>query len=301
MSWRIWASNWTHNAKAGFNSIGDPQHTFGGKFGPLIDPAQNAFTIGEALQDAAEAVSSTTGAAGVTTLNRYFDLNAIVSALDQTDGARLLADPSVTVIDREEASIRIVTEIPIQQLTQTSEGGNIGTTSFRDAGVTLTVTPIIGDDGTITMQVAPTFSVLSGFTDGQPIIDSRRATTTVRVADGQTIVIGGLRQRSEIENITGIPKLMSRKWIGKLFRSHSTTVRESELIVFLRPEITHPQNLGTDRQADGLPRDGGGAGTAQLARGPHQRPDMQRSLVPEPLPAAAFRAARVLRAFRSSL
>lgn len=242
--------NWTHNVKAGINSAGVARQTLGGKFGPFPDPAASAFTIGDAVDAAAS--SSTIGAARLTTLNRYLDLDAIVSALDSTDGARLLADPSVTVLDREEASIKIVTEIPIQQLTQTSEGGSIGTTSFREAGVTLTVTPQIGGDGTITMAVTPTFSVLTGFSEGQPIIDSREASTKVRVADRQTLVIGGLRQRSENENVSGIPGVMKWKHFGKLFRSHSSTIQESELIVFLRPEITTPTSLGTPRQAAAL-------------------------------------------------
>lgn len=241
--------NWTHNVKAGISSAGVARQTFGGKFGPFPDPAASAFTIGDAVD---AATTSTIGAARFTTLNRYLDVDAIVSALDSTDGARLLADPSVTVLDREEASIKIVTEVPIQQLTQTSEGGSIGTTSFREAGVTLTVTPQIGGDGTITMAVTPTFSVLTGFSEGQPIIDSREASTRVRIADRQTLVIGGLRQRSENENVSGIPGVMKWKHFGKLFRSHATTVQESELIVFLRPEITTPTSLGTQREAAAL-------------------------------------------------
>lgn len=247
--------NWTHNAKASLNSAGAPRHSFGGKFGPMVDPASGAFGVGGAVADAAaDSASSaaTLGAAQVMTLNKYFDLDAIISALDQTDGARLLADPTVTVLDREQATIRIVTEVPIQQLTQTPQGGDIGTTSFRDAGVTLEVSPQVGDDGTITMQVSPTFSVLSGFSEGQPIINTRETTTKVRIADRQTIVIGGLRQRSEVETIAGIPKLMSWKRVGKLFRSHSTTVRESELMVFLRPQIVTVDEVGTERHLAGL-------------------------------------------------
>lgn len=239
--------NWTHNAR-----IGGANQLFDGKFGASPDPTAGAFSLATSAAVDAVASSTTLGAARLTTLNRYLDLSAVISALDQVDGARLLANPSVTVIDREEASIRIVTEIPIQQLTQTSEGGSIGTTSFREAGVTLTVTPQIGSDGTITMNVMPTFSVLSGFSEGQPIIDSREASTTVRIVDGQTLVIGGLRQRSEVETVSGVPKLMRWKYFGKLFREHDTTVRESELIVFLRPEITSLDTIGSEREQAGL-------------------------------------------------
>jgi hypothetical protein len=88
------------------------------------------------------------------------------------------------------------------------------------------------------MEVRPEFSRFVGSDDsGQPIIDTREAKTTLRVANRQTIVIGGLRQRDDIGEFSGIPYLMDMKYIGRLFRSRNTTVRESELIVFISPEI----------------------------------------------------------------
>jgi general secretion pathway protein D len=169
----------------------------------------------------------------------------VVQALKQLTNARLLADPTVTVIDREKASIQIVTEIPYQQLTQTGNGGNIGTTAFREAGVTLSVSPKIANDGTLQLDVTPTFSRLAGFTQGPlpaPIIDKREASTTVRVADGQTLVIGGLRQRSDTRERRGVPYLKDRKYVGPLFRARNDTVRESELVVFITSEIVMPAN-----------------------------------------------------------
>ncbi len=184
-------------------------------------------------------------------LSRHLDINSIITALDEANDSRLLADPHVAVEDHEVAEIKIVTEIPYQQLTQTQQGGNIGTTAFREAGITLKVTPHIANDGTIQMNVNPMFSRLTGFTPGDqpaPIIDSREAKTTVRVADRQTLVIGGLRQRTDTGDFNGIPYLKDIKWIGTLFRSKETTVRESELVVFLTPEIVMPGDCGRPRQ-----------------------------------------------------
>ncbi|MCA9174120.1 MAG: secretin and TonB N-terminal domain-containing protein [Planctomycetales bacterium] len=233
--------NWTHAVKSSPNGLGVPRHSFGTHFGQLpLDPT-NFQVLTDAAAAAADATTTATiptlGATRLMTLNRYFDLSAIINALDETKGARLLADPTVTVLDREDAVIKIVTEIPIQQLTQTSQGGAIGTTTFREAGVTLSVRPQIASDDTVQMEVTPTFSVLAGFNQGQPIIDSREAKTKVRVGNGQTLVIGGLRQRTETENTRGVPGIKDVKRIGALFRDHDTSVRESELLVFLRPEI----------------------------------------------------------------
>ncbi len=233
----------------GLDANGIPRNLGLSQTGLLVPNAPNNATgVATGLANTAAATAGTAGtttaAASATggqflfrTLNSNVELQAMIQALDQTDGSRLLADPHVTVVDRHTASLGIVTEIPVQQLTQTQQGGSIGTTTFREAGITLEVTPRIASDGTIEMEVSPEFSVLAGFQDGNPIIDTRRASTTVRVTHGQALVIGGLRSKSTVETVKGIPGLMNARFIGKLFRTHSTDVRESELIVFIMPEI----------------------------------------------------------------
>lgn len=211
--------------------------------------------------DSLQQVPAVAGLPGATmtlaTMNQDFDLTAAVQLLRQCDDSRLLADPSVVVIDREPALMQIVTEIPFQQLTQTSQGGSIGSTGFREAGVTLNVTPYISNDATILMDVRPSFSRLAGFTTGdspQPIIDRREAQTMVRVRDGRTFVLGGLRQRTEVGTFRRVPGLgdINRFGIGKLFRSREETVRESELIVFIRPEIVTPDYPGNQREVSAV-------------------------------------------------
>lgn len=200
-------------------------------------------------------VSAGTPAASMTFMNlsRNFDVTATFNALCQAKDSQLLADPSVTVVDREPATIQIVTEIPFQQLTQTQQGGNIGTTAFREAGVMLKVIPHISQDNTVQMEVTPTFSRLTGFTNGanpQPIIDKREAQTTVRVANQQWLVIGGLRQRTAVKDDRAVPKLSSIKGLGKLFQSYEYSFRESELVVFLMPEVVTPMYAGLDREKE---------------------------------------------------
>jgi general secretion pathway protein D len=182
-------------------------------------------------------------AAGVLTvrsLTRNFDINTVLQLLQTANDARLLANPSVTVMDNEIAEFKSVTEIPYQQISQSELGGQIGTTAFKEAGIMLRVQPTIAGDGTIEMLVEPEFSRLAGFTpqEDQPILDTRKATTRVRIANGQTMVLSGLRQRSDTGEFNGIPFLKDVKYVGPLFRSRNTNVRESELIVFIMPQIT---------------------------------------------------------------
>ena len=154
-------------------------------------------------------------------------------------------------MNHEEAKIEIVTEVPFQQLTEGGIVGSFGTTNFREAGVKMLVTPHIAEDETISLVVNPTFSVLTGFTEGDqaaPIIDRREAKTTVRVANLQTLVLGGLRQRTRTAEQNGIPGLKNIPYVGKLFRWERLTARESELLVFITPELVCYDYSGTPRE-----------------------------------------------------
>lgn len=194
---------------------------------------------------------SASGAANlaISTLNNTFDVDTLLQALDTSSEAKLLADPSITVGDRREASIRIVQKIPIIAADPVESSGVVfSQVQFEEAGVILNVQPRISRDGTVEMVVQPEYSVVADFIENNPVIDSRTAQTTVRVADGQTFALGGLRQKSIVETIRGVPGLRDIKFIGKLFRSHDTEIRESELIVFIKPEVVTPYFGGKPRE-----------------------------------------------------
>ncbi len=216
-----------------------------------VTPGGGVGGLGGAAGGAALAAAPPGGQILFRTLSSSTELQALIQALDQTKGSRLLADPHVTVVDRHMASLKVVTEVPVQQLTQTQQGGSIGSTAFKEAGIMLDVTPRIANDGTIEMEVAPTYSTVSGFSNGNPIIDTRTATSVVRVNHGQALVIGGLRSKTTVETVKGIPGLMNIKYLGALFRTHDTDVRESELLVFIMPEIVGYQG-GLDREMQAL-------------------------------------------------
>ena len=183
-------------------------------------------------------------------LSRHLDISAVVLALQGASDARLLANPNVAVLENDEAIFERVSEIPYQQLTQTQQGGEIGTTAFKKAGITLRVRPKIAYDGLIQMDVMPEISRLTGFTpgDNQPIIDISSTSTVLSIANRQTVVIGGLRQRSDVGDFKGVPYLKDLKLVGRLFRARDTDVRESELVVFISPEIIDYADRPTLRQ-----------------------------------------------------
>jgi len=220
------------------------------------DAPNNVFNI-DSLLSVPVAAGTPDGSMAFMSLSRNFDIRAVVKALQEAKDSRLLADPNVTVLDHENAQMSIIKEIPYQELTQTQQGGQIGTTSFREAGIKLEVTPHIARDGTIRMEVTPSFSRLTGYTPGataQPIIDRREAKTVVRVADRQVLVVGGLRERNDTGDFNGLPYLKDIKALnlGALFRGRETGIRESELVVFIMPEIVSTSHAGSCREAAAL-------------------------------------------------
>jgi general secretion pathway protein D len=226
--------NWKPTLKGRIDSAGDAQTSLG------VDSVTK-------VPFAADSVGNTLT---FMNLSRNFDITTVARCLQNTKDARLLADPNVAVLENEDAILEKVSEIPYQQLTQTSQGGNIGTTAFKKVGITLTVRPKIAVDGIIRMDVKPEVSRLTGFTpgDNQPIVDTSSASTVLTIANRQTVAIGGLRQRQDVGEFTGVPYLKDLSLVGRLFRSRDTDVRESELVVFIMPEIISYDEQPTCRQ-----------------------------------------------------
>lgn len=268
-------------------------HALKGRPKTLLDAEDKPYTVPQSIWnvDSFLSVPVSVGmpdtAMTFSNLSHAFDITAVVRALQEAKDSRLLADPNVTVLDHEKALMSIVTEIPYQQLTQTQQGGNIGTTAFKEAGVKLEVTPHIADDGTIRMEVSPSFSRLAGFTPGeqaQPIIDRREAQTTVRVTDRQVLVIGGLRQRNDTGDFNGLPYLKDINFLNlkALFRGRDTELRESELIVFIMPEIVATAHVGAYREEAALQSGESLLGMIPLPSGgpPPYRPQQHHPMTP---------------------
>jgi general secretion pathway protein D len=188
-------------------------------------------------------------------LSNNIDIDAIISAQKNITDAKLLANPRILVLDNETATISIISEIPYQELTQTSGGGNIGSTDFKDVGVTLKVTPHLARGEKIRMKVEPEFSVKTGdvtFASGalsypQPVVDSRKASTTLLVDSGQTVVLGGLRKKDVSKSVSKIPLLGDIPIICYLFRFEGESTTNSEMVVFITPKIVNEASM-TERE-----------------------------------------------------
>ncbi|MDK1020275.1 MAG: secretin N-terminal domain-containing protein [Candidatus Hydrogenedentes bacterium] len=190
------------------------------------------------------------------------DLSAIIAAEVTSRNAKLLANPTITTIENKPAIIRIVQEFPYQELTQTSEGGSIGSTKFKEIGTVLEVTPRVTHDNNIIAEIDAKESTVVGFTVTEvPIEAKRQAQTTLRLADGQTIFIGGMRSFEDRLTVRKTPILGDIPILNLLFTNKRSQQTNTELMIFLTcnvlpddmPELT-PYEKGRFDELGGTPQ-----------------------------------------------
>ncbi|HSV27411.1 MAG TPA: secretin N-terminal domain-containing protein [Sedimentisphaerales bacterium] len=212
--------------------------------GPAADGHTNPFIRGVS-NSAVNMATGTDNSFRFGFLTGDVDIDVLLRAQQQNTFATLLANPRILVLDQERASFKSVSQIPYQVLTETAAGGNIGTTAFREVGVMLDVIPHITRDSTIRLQIMPEFSIATGavtvggfeVTAPQPIVDSRRASTTLVIGDGKTVVLGGLRSREVQHQLNKVPVLGDIPVLGNLFRFSGDSTVNRELVVFITPRI----------------------------------------------------------------
>lgn len=167
-------------------------------------------------------------------------INVTIHALQQVRDVEILASPKIMVLSGQEAMIQTIQEIPYTELSDTSAGGSMTSTEFREVGVTLKVLATLTDDGKIKIDIEPEQSVNTGTFGGAqtvPIIDTRKAKTTLLMDEGQAVVLGGLRSREKRNTVDKIPLLGDIPLIGFLFANDTVDIEYSELVLFLSPHI----------------------------------------------------------------
>ncbi len=184
-----------------------------------------------------------------TLLGSNWTIGGVYDVLQTFDDVQILANPKILAINNRQATIQIIDEIPYQELTQTSGGGQIGTTSFKEVGIKLEARPRIAADGTVHLQLTAEQSAPTGAVVNQvPVIQTRRSTTVMTVGDGRIVTLGGLRRRRAATNEDKVPLLGDIPWLGVLFRRVETVEVDTELVVFIRPTIIPPGAKLTTRE-----------------------------------------------------
>lgn len=187
-------------------------------------------------------------------------LSEIMSAIAEQGEMRILSSPTISTLNNQKAIIRVgnqdvffVTGAVATQstVTQTIQPMTI------DIGIILDVTPQIAEDGTIIMNIHPSITEKTGekvTPDGKttfPLLSVRETDTTVRVRDGETILIAGLMQEKKEETRIGVPGLGAIPLLGNLFRYKAEAKRNTELVIMITPTIEIGKKVGMNPHTAG--------------------------------------------------
>lgn len=184
--------------------------------------------------------------------------SAVIDAMKENGYVKVLAEPTLIALSGKTANFLAGGEFPIPVPQSSNGGGTTITIEYKPFGVGLAFTPIVLSNGRIHMQVTPEVSELD-FTTGLqlegfdiPMVTTRRLSTSIELADGQSFALAGLLKDDIRENVQKFPFLGDIPVLGNLFRSSSFQKNETELIIIVTPHLVKPldmtkQTLPTDQ------------------------------------------------------
>ena len=217
---------WTFNGGlggSGYSGVGvlsDGEFNFGGADGPVAQLA-NGFSY-----------TVTSGAT---------DIVAVLQALSTESLVNVISTPSVMVLDNNVASINVGDQVPVNQGSTVTNGGNtIQNISYKDTGVQLTVRPSVNAGGLVTLDVQQTVTDVGQIdVTGNRRFLERSISSRVAVRSGESVVLGGLIRENAANNENGVPWLSQAPLIGPLFGTTEKTRDRTELLVIITPRALY--------------------------------------------------------------
>lgn len=217
----------------------------------------NYSNSGSPIADVANAVISAESGGTVPTLldgalvgfgqfgSNSFNYAAVINALASDTNTNILSTPTLVTLDNEEAEIVIGENVPFVTGSFTSTGaGNNATNPFQtiqreDVGLTLKIKPQINEGDAMRLDIEQEVSSIADSVAGASdiITNKRSIKTNVMVDDGQVVVLGGLIEETINESVQKVPLLGDVPYLGALFRSKTSDVRKTNLMVFIHPVI----------------------------------------------------------------
>ncbi|MCC6685404.1 MAG: hypothetical protein IT205_00280 [Fimbriimonadaceae bacterium] len=225
----------------------------------------NIFTGGAVkFLNVSTAIEQPSGSGGVSLNNRHFT-GDVVATLDKIANTNnLIARPNMLAPDGRESELFIGDAIRyVETITSSQNGPSVQIGTVR-VGINLAVLPRISADGTVTLDLRPVVSFLTGwkrvsvqgFAAELPQTSERIAQQTIPMKSGETFAISGLIQSQDVNQLKGIPILMDLPLIGALFRRTTTQTIRKELVVFVTAKsITGPlstHNSGMPMEPDSV-------------------------------------------------
>jgi len=169
-------------------------------------------------------------------------IEATLKAMEQRGVAKLLANPSVSVLNGEMAQVLIGDRILYPVVSGTTTAGTpLFDVREQEVGIVLQVRAYAEPGGTITLDIYPQVSLVTGFLrvgdSSLPQIATRELRTKIRVRDGSPIALGGLIRDEEVRTLQQVPLLSRIPVLGELFKSRRRSTTQNELVILLKPEV----------------------------------------------------------------
>ena len=196
------------------------------------------------LSDAATGAVAPT--AGFSYLLSASKAQVVINALSAVTAVNIVASPQLLVLDNQTARLQVGDQVPIatQSAVQTitTTAPIVNSIEYRDTGVILEVKPRVNNGGTVFLDVSQEVSSVSTTASSSidsPTIAQRRLRSTVAVADGETVALGGLIRTDRTRSKSGVPVLKDIPYFGALFSTTSVNTDRTELLVMLTPHVIH--------------------------------------------------------------
>jgi type IV pilus assembly protein PilQ len=182
--------------------------------------------------------ANTNGSIGIGLLGGSYLIDLELSAAQNEGRSETISSPRVITANQKQATIMQGVEIPYQE----SASSGATTTQFKNAVLSLKVTPLITPDNRVVMDIDVSDDsvgqqVTSATGGSVPSIDTRQITTQVLVSDGQTVVLGGILETTKSKSANKVPFLADIPVLGNLFKSTTDINNKSELLIFITPKI----------------------------------------------------------------
>ncbi len=175
---------------------------------------------------------------------------ATIRALEDTNKARLLANPNISITDSQEGKILIGDKFPVISTNRSSTGIEY-VVNYIEVGTKLTVIPRINENNIVTVSVKAEVSNIvewkkTGEGDDVPVIRTREASSVVRLREGETFVLSGLHKEADNVGTSGVPGLSKVPLIGRLFGTKNDGKEQTEVVIFVTPKIIRLKNEEID-------------------------------------------------------
>jgi general secretion pathway protein D len=167
--------------------------------------------------------------------------NAIINALHSLTDVRILSNPSLVVMDNQQASFEVGDQVPISTgsaTVLTSSNTIVNTVDYKNTGIILQVQPRVNADSTVVLDIDQEISsVPQGSTNLTPTISERKVKSSISVVNGQMVLLAGMVSDNLNNTRSGIPGLTQLPLIGGAFGTTSKSNTRTELIILIRPQI----------------------------------------------------------------